>query len=501
MPDLNSPPLSPTWWSRIRSNWFVNPRKDLLSGLVVGLALIPEALAFSVIAGVDPKVGLYAAASMAIVIAFAGGRSGMISGATGSIALVVTPLVSAHGVQYLLAATILAGAIQIALGLLRVGDLMRFVPRPVMLGFVNALGILLFVAQLPNIVGHGWAAYAIVAGTLVILYGLPRLTTVVPSPLIAIIVLTAVVYYTHTRAVNVGQKGTLPTSLPHPALPDVPFTPHTLVVIAPYALTIAIVGLMESLLTAQLIDSITDTHSDKNVEARGQGIAVIVTGFLGGMAGCALIGQSMINMKNGGRTRLSTLFAGVSLFVLILVLAPLVKLIPMAALAGVMVLVAATTFDWRSITIRSWRERPRSESAVMVVVVAIVVVTNNLAIGVIAGVLLSAILFARRVAHLVEVSSTIDPGTGTRAYAVTGALFFASSQELESSFDYDDPSPLVVIDLTNAHVWDSSAIGALDAVVNKFSSRGVSARIIGLNQHSADLHSRLSDVSSSASQP
>jgi SulP family sulfate permease len=479
--------------ARLRQAWLSNPRKDLLSGLVVGLALIPEALAFSVIAHVDPRVGLYAAASMAIVIAFVGGRSGMISGATGSIALVVTPLVTGHGVQYLLAATILAGVVQIVLGILKVGLLMRYVPRPVMLGFVNALGILLFVAQLPNIVGHGWQAYVVVFAGLLILYGFPRVTTAIPSPLVAIVVLTTVVYYTHTHVVTVRQKGKLPTSLPHFGIPDIPYTFHTLSIIAPYSLTIAVVGLMESLLTAQLIDSITDTRSDKNVEARGQGIAVIVTGFLGGMAGCALIGQSMINMKNGGRTRLSTLFAGVSLFVLILVLAPIVKLIPMPALGAVMVLVAATTFNWQSIRLKAWRERPRSESVVMVVVVAIVVATNNLAIGVIVGVLLSALLFARRVAHLVDVRTVDTADPMTRTYAVTGALFFASSSELIHDFDYDDPTPNVVIDLTDAHIWDSTAISVLDDIVAKFAARGVRTQLIGLNSHSAALHTRLSD--------
>ena len=476
--------------TRLRAAWWSNPRADLLSGLVVALALIPEALAFSIIAGVEPQVGLYAACSMAIAISLVGGRAGMISGATGAIALVVTPLVSDHGVQYLFAATLLAGALQIVLGLLRVGTLMRFVPRTVLLGFVNALGILLFVAQLPEIVGHGWVVYALVAAGLVIMFGLPRLTRAVPAPIVAVVVLTAVVWFTHVSVPDVQGKGTLPTSLPSFALPDIPLTWHTLAVVAPFSVTIALVGLMESLMTAQLIDTITDTRSDKNVESRGQGIANIVTGLFGGMAGCAMIGQSMINMKNGGRTRLSTLSSGVFLLVLILVLAPVVRIIPMAALASVMVIVAVSTFNWQSIRPRAWRERPRSETLVMVVVVAIVVATDNLAIGVVAGVLLSGFFFARRVAHLVDVTSTTDGDT--RRYHVTGALFFASATDLAHDFDFTDPTPNVVIDLSDSHIWDTSAIAALDHVVATFADRGVTATLVGLNEHSRALHGRLS---------
>lgn len=489
---MSSPAVVPSVTARLRQAWMSNPRKDLLSGLVIALALIPEALAFSIIAGVDPQVGLYAACSMAIVISVVGGRSAMISGATGAIALVVTPLVSDHGVQYLFAATLPAGALQIVLGVLKVGTLMRFVPRTVLLGFVNALGILLFVAQLPEIVGHGWVVYALVAGGLVIVFGLPRLTKAVPAPIVAVVVLTTVVWFTHVSVPDVQSKGRLPSSLPSFALPDIPLTWHTLVVIAPFSVTIALVGLMESLMTAQLIDTITDTRSDKNTEARGQGIANIVTGCFGGMAGCAMIGQSMINMKNGARTRLSTLSAGVFLLVLILVLAPVVKIIPMAALASVMVLVAVSTFNWQSIRLRAWKERPKSETFVMVVVVAIVVATSNLAIGVVVGVLLSGFFFARRVAHLVAVTSVTDPVRGTRTYHVTGALFFASVSELSHDFDFIDPTPDVVIDLSDSYIWDTSAIAALDNIVAKFADRGVTATLVGLNEHSQALHGRLS---------
>lgn len=491
-PSNQGTPHRSTPLTQLRRVWWANPRRDLLAGLVVALALIPEALAFSVIAGVDPKVGLYAACTIAIVTALVGGRPGMISGATGSVALVVTPLVHNHGVQFLFAATILAGVLQIALGVLKVGRLMRFVPRTVMLGFVNALGILLFLAQLPEIVGHGWIVYALVAAGLALIYLLPRLTTAVPAPLIAIVAITAVAHFGHLGIPTVGQRGTLPTSLPIPGLPDVPLTWHTLTIITPYALTMALVGLMESMMTAQLVDQITDTRSDKNVEARGLGIANGLTGLLGGMAGCAMIGQSMINMRNGGRTRLSTLASGVFLLILILVLAPVVRVIPMAALAAVMVVVSVSTFNWHSVLPRVWLARPKGETAVMVITVGVVVATSNLAIGVVVGVLLSAVFFARRVAHLVDVTSVLDPEGRTRIYAVTGAIFFASSSELVHDFDYDDPTPNVLIDLVDAHVWDTTAVATLDTIVAKFAERGVEARVVGLNAHSEALHERLS---------
>jgi SulP family sulfate permease len=488
--ELSDSKLNVSRTAALRAAWLSNPRRDLLSGLVVALALIPESLAFAVIAGVDLKVALYAACTIAIVTSIVGGRSGMISAATGSIALVVTPLVHAHGVSYLFAATILGGALQVVLGLLRVGSLMRYIPRTVMLGFVDALGVLLLTAQFPQIFGHGWVVYALVAAGLVIMYGLPRITTVIPSPLIAITVLTAVVYFTGAHVPNVGEKGTLPSSLPSFILPDVPFTLHTLVIIAPYAATIAIVGLLESLLTAQLIDEITETRSNKDIEARGQGIANIAAGFLGGMGGCALIGQSMINMRNGGRTRLSTFASGVFLLVLIFVLAPVVRIIPMAALAAVMVLVAFTTFDWRSIAPRAWIDRPRSETAVLIVTVGIVLATHNLAIGVVVGVLLSAIFFAHRIAGHLKVDSSLEGST--RTYRVTGSLFFASANELMQDFDLVEAVDRVVIDLTDAHIWDSTATGALDAIVGRFEARGVAVSLTGLNADSQLLHSRLS---------
>jgi SulP family sulfate permease len=482
----------PSLLQRVRTTWFANPRADLLSGLVVALALIPEALSFSVIAGVDPKVGLYASFTIAIIIAFAGGRPAMISAATGAMALVLVSLVRDHGIEYMFAATVLTGVFQIVFGLLGVHRLMRFVPRTVMVGFVNALAILLFAAQVPHITGGGWPVIALAVLGLAIIYLLPRLTRVVPAPLVAIVVVTALTVFLHIAVPTVGDQGELPTALPGFGLPVVPFTLGTLAIIAPYALTLAAVGLIESLLTAQLLDDITDTGSDKGVEVRGQGIANIATGFLGGMAGCAMIGQSMINVKSGGRTRLSTLAAGVFLLVLVFVLGPVVSLVPMAALVAVMVFVSVSTFDWSSVTLSTLRRTPKSETAVMVATVGTVLATHNLALGVLAGALLSAIFFARRVAHLVDVSSVLDPDGGIRVYAVTGQLFFASTNELMHAFDYTDTVSKVVIDLSGAHVWDSSAVATLDAVTAKFAARGVEAEIIGLNPHSERLHTTLS---------
>ena len=488
-PVLTTTAVPPRPLSRLRLTWFSNVRADLLAGLVVALALIPEAISFSIIAGVDPKVGLYASFSIAIIIAFAGGRPGMISAATGAMALVVVSLVKDHGVEYLFAATVCAGLIQVAFGALGVGRLMRFIPRPVMVGFVNALAILIFTAQLEHFVGKGFAVYAMVALGIAIMVGLPRITTAVPAPLVAIAVIGFGAVLLHVVVPTVGDMGALPDSLPGLGLPNVPFDLDTLRIIAPYAFTLAIVGLLESLLTAQLIDDITDTRSDKDRESRGQGIANVATGFLGGMAGCAMIGQSMINMKSGGRTRLSTLAAGVFLLVGILAFGDLIAAIPMAALVAVMILVAVGTFDWSSIKPAQLRRTPRTETAVMVVTVAIVVATHNLALGVAGGVVLAAIFFARRVAHLADVTSVLDPGNGrTRIYHVTGELFFASTNELVHLFDYTDDIDEVVIDLSDAHIWDTSAVAALDAVVTKFAKHDITATLTGLNVPSAELH-------------
>ena len=480
-----------------RDQWIRSPRTDLLSGLVVALALIPEAISFSIIAGVDPKVGLYASFSIAIIIAFSGGRPGMISAATGAMALVLVPLVEDYGIEYLFAATILAGILQVGLGYLGVGELMRFVPRSVMLGFVNSLAILIFLAQVPHILLSDDASrsdrilansIAIAVG-LVIIYGLPRISRVVPSPLIAIVAITSAAMIWSVDLPTVGDMGELPDSLPFVALPDLPATFGTLGIIFPYALTLALVGLLESLLTAQLLDDLTDTNSDKNTEARGQGVANVATGFLGGMAGCAMIGQSMINFRSGGRTRLSTLASGVFLLVLILALGDLVAQIPMAALVAVMIMVSIGTFDWRSIKPTTVKAHPYAETAIMVVTVAIVVWTHNLAYGVGAGVVLSVLFFARHISGLVKVTSVVDPDNVERLYAVTGELFFASTHDIVHAFDYDNVQvKRVEIDLTDARIWDTSAVAALDTVVEKFAQRDIEAILVGMNRHAEELH-------------
>lgn len=482
-----------------RKQWINRPRTDLLSGLVVALALIPEAISFSIIAGVDPKVGLYASFSIAIIIAFSGGRPGMISAATGAMALVLVPLVRDYGIEYLFAATILAGVLQVGLGYLGVGELMRFVPRTVMLGFVNALAILIFMAQVPHILlsddasrGDRWLANvaAILVG-LVIIYGLPRITKAVPSPLIAIVAITGAAMMWNLDLPTVGDMGELPNSLPFVALPQLPLAIETLSIIFPFALTLALVGLLESLLTAQLLDDLTDTNSDKNTEARGQGVANVATGFLGGMAGCAMIGQSMINYRSGGRTRLSTLASGVFLLVLILALGDLVAQIPMAALVAVMIMVSVGTFDWRSVRPSTIRSHPLAETLIMAATVAIVVFTHNLAYGVGAGVTLSVVYFARHVSGLVKVTSVVDPDNVERLYAVTGELFFASTHDIVHAFDYDAVEVgRVEIDLTDARIWDTSAVAALDTVVAKFEQRGIHAELIGMNKHAERLHAR-----------
>jgi SulP family sulfate permease len=467
-------------------------RTEILAGLVVALALIPEAISFSIIAGVDPSVGLFASFTMAVVISFVGGRPAMISAATGAIALVVAPLAREHGFGYLVATVILGGVFQIVLGSLGVARLMRFVPRSVMVGFVNALAILIFLAQVPELIDVPWAVYPLFAGGLVVMVFFPKLTKAVPGPLVAIVALTALTIGAGIAVPTVGDKGALPSSLPVPGLPDVPFTLDTLALIAPYALAFALVGLMESLMTAKLVDDITDTHSNKTRESIGQGVANVVTGFFGGMGGCAMIGQTMINVKAAGaRTRLSTFLAGVFLMILCIVFGPLVSDIPMAALIAVMVLVAFGTFDWHSIAPATLKRMPVGEISVMVITVAVVVATGNLAIGVIVGTITAMVIFARRVAHLVEVSPVRDPDGTQVVYVVTGALFFASSNDLVSQFDYVDDPDEVVIDLTAAHVWDASSVAALDAVTTKYASRGKTVRIIGLNEPSATMHGKL----------
>lgn len=473
----------------LRREWFSNTRKDIVAGAVVALALIPEAIAFSIIAGVDPKVGLYASFCIAVVTAFVGGRPGLISAATGAMALLMIHLVKDHGVQYLFVATILTGIIQILFGVCKLGRQMKYIPRAVMIGFVNALAILIFMAQLPQLTNVSWVVYIMTAIGLAIIYILPRFTKAVPSPLVAIVVLTAASIIGKIDVPTVGDMGELPTTLPSFLLPKVPFNLETLQIIFPYALTMAIVGLLESLLTASLLDELTDTPSDKNREAKGQGIANIVTGFFGGMAGCAMIGQSVINIQSGGRKRLSTLAAGVLLLFFILVLANWVKQIPMAALVAVMIMVSIGTFSWASI--RNINRVPRSETAVMVTTVLITVLSHNLAIGVVVGVALSTVFFSRKIAKVVFIDTVLSPDKTKRTYHVAGQLFFVSVDDFLEAFNFNEELEFVLIDLTHAHIWDQSAVGAIDKVVIKFRRNGAEVGVIGLNEASATLLDKL----------
>ncbi len=475
----------------LKANWLSNIRGDVLAGIVVALALIPEAIAFSIIAGVDPKVGLYASFCIAVIIAFVGGRPGMISAATGAMALLMVTLVKEHGLEYLLAATLLTGVIQIAAGYLKLGGLMRFVSRSVVTGFVNALAILIFMAQLPELTNVTWHVYAMTAAGLGIIYLfplLPRIGKILPSPLVCIVVLTGVAMYLNLDIRTVGDMGELPDTLPIFLWPDVPLNLETLMIILPYSVGLAVVGLLESMMTATIVDDLTDTTSDRNRECKGQGIANIGSGLLGGMAGCAMIGQSIINIKSGGRTRLSTLTAGVFLLVMVLVLDKWLVQIPMAALVAVMIMVSIGTFSWGSI--KNLREHPLSTNIVMVVTVIVVVATHNLAFGVLAGVLLAALFFANKVGHYMLVTSELDETTDTRTYRVVGQVFFSSSEKFTESFDFKEAVDNVVIDLSRAHFWDITAVGALDKAVIKFRREGSEVEVIGLNEASATIVDR-----------
>ncbi|WP_306480775.1 SulP family inorganic anion transporter [Limnobacter sp.] len=463
-----------------RADWLSNVRNDLLAGLVVALALIPEAIAFSIIAGVDPKVGLYASFCIATVIAFTGGRPGMISAATGAMALVMVTLVKDYGLQYLLVATLLTGALQILAGVLQLGKLMRFVSRSVITGFVNALAILIFMAQLPELINVTWHVYAMVAAGLGIIYLLPYLTKAVPSPLVAIVVLTAFSIAVGLDIRTVGDMGELPDSLPVFLLPDVPWTLETLKIVFPFSLTLAVVGLLESMMTAQIVDDLTDTPSDKNRECVGQGVSNIAAGFLGGMAGCAMIGQSVINVKSGGRGRLSTLCAGVFLLIMVVFIGDYVALIPMAALVAVMIMVSIGTFNWASI--RNLREHPKSSSIVMLATVAVTVGTHDLAQGVLVGVLLSGFFFANKVGRILRVQSSTQDEGRNRTYVISGQVFFASAETFVNSFDFKEEIDEVTIDISHAHFWDITAVGALDKVILKFKRNQTKVNLLGMNE-------------------
>lgn len=479
-------------WYRLKQEWFGNIRGDVLAGTIVALALIPEAIAFSIIAGVDPQVGLYASFCIAVVIAFTGARPGMISAATAAMALLMITLVAEHGLEYLLAATLLTGVLQIIAGYLQIGRVMRFISNSVMTGFVNALAILIFMAQIPELTDVPWSVYPMVAGGLTIIYLLPYLTRTIPSPLVTIVVLTLLAWALGMEVPTVGDMGELPDTLPVFLWPDVPLNLETLWIILPYSLALTVVGLLESMMTQSIVDNLTDTETDRDRECKGQGISNLVAGSFGGMAGCAMIGQSIINVKSGGRGRLSSLVAGLVLLVLVVFLSPLLKMIPMAALVAVMIMVAVGTFSWGSI--RDLRKNPLSTNIVMVTTVGVTVLTHNLAIGVLTGVLLAGLFFANKVSQFMHVGSDAnehpDDQTLHRTYRVIGQVFFASTEKFMKAFDFNEDLDTVTIDLTRAHFWDISSVAALDRVVVNFRREGTDVELVGMNEATATIVDR-----------
>lgn len=475
--------------NKIKKEWFTAPGTNILAGIVVALALIPEALSFSIIAGVDPMVGLYSSFIIAVVISFVGGRPAMISAATGSVALVIVPLVKDHGVQYLLAATILMGIIQIIFGILKVGRLMKFIPNSVMIGFVNALAILIFMTQLKHIFGISIPTYLFVIFTLLIVYLLPRVFNRIPAPLVAIVLLTTIAIVSGANVKTVGDLGEIKRSLPHFFVPDVPFNFETLQIIFPYALSMAIVGLVESLLTARIVDQATDTYSNKNQESRGQGVANMITGFFGAMGGCAMIGQSVINVRSGATTRLSTFTAGIFLIILIMVFGEWVVQIPMPILAGIMIMVSVGTFDWRSF--KFIKKAPRTDAFVMILTVAIVLISNNLALGVIVGVIVSALCFATKISNVVVQYKEID---GAIHYQIKGQIFFVSIDALMNQLDLELRNQIIYLDFSNAHLWDDSAVNAIDTLIENYNKKNNTIYVQHLNKDSKKIVSELSKV-------
>lgn len=467
----------------IKNSWFSNIRGDVLAGITVSFALIPEAIAFAIIAGVDPMVGLYASFCMAVVIAFVGGRPGMISAATGAMALLMVTLVAKHGVEYLFAVTILTGIIQYLMGVFKLGKFITFIPHSVMLGFVNALAILIFLAQIPHFIGASWNMYAIVVATLAIIYLFPKITKAVPSALVAIIAITMLTIFGGIKLGTVGDMGEITRALPFFHVPELIFSLETLMIILPYSITLAIVGILESLLTATIVDDMTETKSNKNKEVKGQGMANVVVGFFGGMASCAMIGQSVINVKSGGTGRLSSLVAGVFLLFMIIVLGDIVAMIPMAALVGVMVMVAIGTFDWQSV--RQLHKMPRSDAFVMIMTVLIVVYTHDLAKGVFAGVIVSALIFGWRMASIKTATSVNN--TGAKVYTISGPLFFGSMNRFVEKFEYNLDPKHIVMDFSQSHVWDHSGVTAIAKVIDKYKKQNKVVSLVGLNKESQQI--------------
>lgn len=474
---------------KLKNEWLNQPGKNILAGIVVALALIPEAIAFSIIAGVDPMVGLYAAFIIATVTAIVGGRPAMISGATGAVALLVTPLVKEHGVEYLFAATILMGFIQLLLGILKVGRLMKFIPRSVMIGFVNALGIMIFMSQIEHIFGISTSTYIYVITTLLIVYVIPRFFKAIPAPLIAIIVLTALYMYTGSDIRTVGDLGSIKQTLPHFLMPNVPYNLETLQIVFPYSLSMAIVGLVESLLTAKIVDDATDTYSSKNKESRGQGIANIITGFFGGMGGCAMIGQSVINVKSGANSRLSTFTAGIVLIFMIIVLGGVVVQIPMPILAGIMVMVSIGTVDWNSF--KYIKKAPKTDALVMILTVIIVLMTHNLAIGVIVGVVFSALFFATKISKVEVIHEELDK---KHHFSFKGQIFFVSIDSMMEQIDINIEDSIIKLNFDHAHLWDDSAVDAIDTIVRKFEEKNNIVYVEKLNTDSRKIVSELSQL-------
>ncbi|WP_350558288.1 SulP family inorganic anion transporter [Psychrobacter sp. CAL346-MNA-CIBAN-0220] len=473
----------------IKEHWLSNVRGDVLAGMVVALALIPEAIAFSIIAGVDPQVGLYASFCIAVVIAFVGGRPAMISAATGAMALLMVTLVKDHGLQYLLAATVLTGVLQVIFGFLKLGNLMKYVSQSVIIGFINALAILIFMSQLPELMPQAgsnlWHVYALVAFGLIIIYGyphIPKIGKIIPSPLVCIVLVTILAIIFGAEARTISDMGQLPDTLPIFLLPDIPLNIDTLRIILPYSISLAIVGLLESMMTLSIVDDLTDTKGDRNKECKGQGMANVVSGFFGGMAGCAMIGQSIINVKSGGFTRLSTLVAGLFLLLMVVFLSDWLKIIPMAALVAVMIMVSIGTFNWGSF--KELKTKPLQSNLVMITTVAVVVATHNLAYGVLIGVLLSALFFANKIERYMSVDTHLDESAQTRYYRVNGQVFFSSAERLIESFDIKEAIPNVVIDVSEAHFWDVTAVAAIDKVIIKFRREGTEVELIGLNEAS-----------------
>ena len=475
-------------FENLKIEWFSNPSKNILAG-VVALALIPEAIAFSIIAGVDPMVGLYAAFIIATTTSIVGGRPAMISGAAGAVALIVTPLVRDHGVEYLFAATILMGIIQLILGILKIGRLMKFIPRSVMIGFVNALAILIFMSQLEHIFGISISTYMYLIITLLIVYIVPKFFKTIPAPLIAIIILTALYMYTGANVRTVGDLGSITRAFPHFLIPDVPFNVETFKIIFPFSLSMAVVGLVESLLTAKIVDDATDSYSNKNKESRGQGIANVITGLFGGMGGCAMIGQSIINVRFGANSRLSTFTAGIVLIFLIIVLGDIVVQIPMPILAGIMIMVSVGTFDWQSF--KYIKQAPKSDAVVMLLTVIIVLFTNNLAIGVVVGVIFSALFFATKISN---VRVELNQQDKSYLYYFKGQIFFVSIDSMMEQLDFTIENSHIELDFTDAHLWDDSAVDAIDTIVKKFEDKQNSVYVKQLNADSRKIISELSQL-------